>query len=403
MSGQSPLSMMRIDDPRMAKRATAGPFPRRRRLRLLVGSIAIVVASAAAWCGLWYYAAAVADRTLAGWVAREAAAGRVYSCGSEGISGFPFSIRTRCVRAAAAFNSNQPPLELAAREITFTAQIDHPTVLTGDITAPLTIGAPGRKPSLVATWSQAQLRVSGIPPDPDAVSITVERPQLRAGAAAGAPTLFTANDAVLRTRIVAGSAEDHPVIDSILRFSSAAAPSIHPLLGEPLQGEVEVVLRGFSDLSPKPLADRFREMAASHGSIEIKSLRFARADATVVGAGSLTLNQQGRLDGVVHIAISGLGSIVPQLGIDKLLGQGIDQLTGAGGQSGQGLAALDRLLPGLSGVVSQSANASVVDDLKKMGQPTQIDNKPATVLPLRFVDGSVYLGILRIGEVPPLF
>ena len=38
-----------------------------------------------------------------------------------------------------------------------------------------------------------------------------------------------------------------------------------------------------------------------------------------------------------------------------------------------------------------------------MGQPTSIDNQPAIVLPLRFVDGAIYLGMLRIGEVPALF
>jgi hypothetical protein len=53
--------------------------------------------------------------------------------------------------------------------------------------------------------------------------------------------------------------------------------------------------------------------------------------------------------------------------------------------------------------VRNSAAASLIDNLKRMGQPAQIDNKPAVALPLRFADGSVYLGIIRIGEVPPLF
>ena len=47
--------------------------------------------------------------------------------------------------------------------------------------------------------------------------------------------------------------------------------------------------------------------------------------------------------------------------------------------------------------------ASLIDDLKKMGQATEIDGKPATALPLRFADGAVYLGMIRIGDVPALF
>jgi len=38
-----------------------------------------------------------------------------------------------------------------------------------------------------------------------------------------------------------------------------------------------------------------------------------------------------------------------------------------------------------------------------MGEPTTIDGRRAIVLPLRFVNGAVYLGMVRIGEVPALF
>jgi hypothetical protein len=178
---------------------------------------------------------------------------------------------------------------------------------------------------------------------------------------------------------------------------------VHPLLGEPLQGNAEVVLRGLKDLTPKPFAERFRELQASGGDIAIKSLRLERSDAIVVGSGTLTVNARGGLDGTLTLTASGLDTIVPQLGIDKLIDQGIDRLSGANGQSTAGLAALDRVLPGLSGVVRNSAAASLTDNLKRMGQPTQIDNKPAVALPLRFADGTVYLGTIRIGAVPPLF
>ena len=404
MSGESPLSMMHADRPRMERRggraAIAAPS---RRPRTILAVLALVVVLAAGWCGMWYYAATVAGRTLAGWVAREATAGRIYTCGSQGISGFPFSIKAHCVQADAALQSMTPPFVVAATDITFTAQVYHPTLLVGEVTGPLTVAAPGQPPGFVATWSQAHMSVSGLPPNPDAVSITIEQPHLDRGAGANAPTLFAADDADLHARIIAGAADNHPVIDAILHFDSATAPSVHALLGEPLQGNIEVVLSGFNDLSPKPLADRFREMQSAGGTIEIKSLRIERTDAALVGSGTLTVNANGRLDGMLQVSVYGLDSIVPQLGLDKLIGKGLDRLAGSSGGNGQGLSALDRLLPGLSGVVTQSANASVIDDLKKMGQQTQIDSKPAVALPLRFADGAVYLGMIRIGEVPALF
>ena len=137
-------------------------------------------------------------------------------------------------------------------------------------------------------------------------------------------------------------------------------------------------------------------MQAAGGGIEIKALRIAQTKALVVGAGTLTVNANGKLDGLVRVAIVGIESIVPRLGVDRLIGQGIDQLAGASGT-------LDRLLPGLGGAIRDTANASVTDNLKKMGEPTSIDNQPAIILPLRFSHGSIYLGMLRVGEAPALF
>jgi Uncharacterized protein conserved in bacteria (DUF2125) len=94
---------------------------------------------------------------------------------------------------------------------------------------------------------------------------------------------------------------------------------------------------------------------------------------------------------------------VPLLGIDQLIGQGIDRLTGGNGSPEQGLNALDRLLPGLSGVVRDQTNSNLIDNIKKMGQPTEIDKKPAIALPLRVADGVIYLGIIPVGVVPALF
>jgi hypothetical protein len=403
MAAESPLNRMQSDRERVRRRAGPRAVPLRRgRTFLTLTFLAVVLA--AGWCGLWYYAASVADSTLTGWVEREAAAGRVYNCGSQGITGFPFRIQAHCAEASAALKTVQPPFVVAANEVTFTAQVYHPTLLVGEVTSPVTVAAPGEAaPSFVATWSLGRLSVSGFPPNPDSVSVDIDQLHLDHGTGASAVTWFAADNARLDARIVAGAANNNPVIDTVLHFTSAVAPTLHRVTADPLQGDIDIVIRGLKDLSPKPLAERFREMQANRGSIEIKALRLERTDAVVVGTGTVTVNEYGRLDGTINVAIAGIENIVPLLGLDQLIGQGIDRMTGASGQSGQGLAALDRLVPGLSGVVRQGAAATVIDNLKKMGQPTEIDKKPATILPLRFSDGSVYLAMIRVGSIPPLF
>ncbi|MGA2311554.1 MAG: DUF2125 domain-containing protein [Xanthobacteraceae bacterium] len=403
MPGESPLSMMR-PAARQARKPGAGPA--RRPWRRLLALVAIVIVLALGWVWLWYNAAAVADRTLAGWMDREAAEGRVYSCGSRSIGGFPFGIAARCADAAAEIRSNQPPYAVKAKGAVFAAALYHPTGLTGDIAGPLTLAELGQAPSFAADWARARLSVSGRPPNPERVSVSLEAPHLgRVGAAAGGngEMLFAAKQADLEGRMAAGAPNDHPVIEATLKLTGATAPTLHPLTAAPIDVDFDAVLRGFKDLAPKSWVDRFREMQAAGGGVEIKSLRFTRGDAIVVGAGTLSVNAHGKLDGVIRVAIVGLEQIVPLLGIDRLIGQGLDRLAGADLSAGQGLGALDRLMPGLGAAVRETANASLIENIKKMGQPATVDNKSAIMLPLRFADGSIYLGMLRVGEAPPLF
>jgi hypothetical protein len=403
MQGESPLNMMRPRAQRRPRNGTKnGPTaaPRRRLWPVLL-PLGVVVALAAGWSWLWYYAASVAGDTLANWMAREAAAGRIYSCGSQAITGFPFRIQAHCVTASAQINSNQPPFAVSAKDVTFAAQVYHPTLLVGDVTSPVTVSLPGRG-SFVGNWTRAQMSLQGLPPEPESVAIVLDKPQLAQGDSPGT-TVFAADNADVTSSIIGGSVNDHPVIETVVHFSGATAPSVHALAAAPLQGDVDVVLSGFKDLAPKPWAERFREMQAAGGGIEIKHIRLQRPDSAFIGTGTLSVNQNGKLDGLLRVAISGLGNIVPLLGLDRVIGRGIDQLAGGNTPAARGLGALDKILPGLGGAVRDSANASIADNLNKMGQPTEIDGKPAIVLPLRVADGSVYLAMVPLGDVPPLF
>ena len=87
------------------------------------------------------------------------------------------------------------------------------------------------------------------------------------------------------------------MIEAIGHFAGATAPTTHPLLATPLQGDIDAVMRGFKDFAPKPWPVLFREMQAAHGGIELKSLRIERPDAIIVGSGTLTINERGKLDG----------------------------------------------------------------------------------------------------------
>jgi hypothetical protein len=390
---------------RSAPRRVPSRDPATRRARLWRYAVAalLIAALPIGWTMLWSYAASIANRALSGWIEREAVLGRAYACGSQTIAGFPFGIVIRCDKAAAAFSSNRPPFDVSAQNITFSAQVFRPTLLNGEVAGPVTLANPDQSQAFVANWSRAQLALLGLPPEPERVTVTLAKPRLDRTTGSDTATIFQADRVEVDGRIIEGSARNKPVIEASAQFAAAVAPSFHPLLAEPLQGEIDAVMRGFKDFSPKPWSVLFRELQAAGGGINIKSLRIARSDATLVGTGALTINAGGRLEGELRVTVAGVENIVPLLGIDQLIGQGIDRLTGGSGSPMQGFGALDRLLPGLGGAVRENASAGLIETIKRMGEPTELNRKPAVALPLRVVDGIVYVGIIPVASVPPLF
>ena len=400
MSAQSPLSMMQPRRPPVRPRR--GPPPRRRLWRFFFLA-AVVVVLPIGWTALWSYAASIANEALSGWLNREAALGRVYACGSRSIGGYPFGIVIHCDKASAAFKSNRPPFDVSTGDFTFSAQVFRPTLLNGEISAPVTLADPGQGAAFVANWSTARLTLLGLPPEPERVTVDLTKPRLDRTAGPNAGMIFQADRLEVDGRIIAGSARRNPVIEASAKVTAGLAPSFHPLLAEPLQGEIDAIMRGFKDFQPKPWSVLFRDMQASGGGIDIKTLHLARSDAALLGTGTLTINASGRLEGELRVTIAGVENIVPLLGVDQLIGQGIDRLTGGPGSPAQGLGALDRLLPGLGGVVREGASAGLIETIKRMGEPTKLDGKPAVALPLRVTDGIVYVGIIPVAAVPALF
>jgi hypothetical protein len=107
---------------------------------------------------------------------------------------------------------------------------------------------------------------------------------------------------------------------------------------------------------------------------------------------------------------TGLDQVIPKLGIDKMLEQGVSQSTldrlapGVRAKDVNNvLGALDRAIPGLGQVVRKNANVAAVAGIDALGQETTLEGRPARAFPLRFVEGAVMLGPLKVGQTKPLF
>jgi hypothetical protein len=367
----------------------------RRRNRRYIGMLVLFVVLIGGWSWLWHYAAGQAEVAIDGWRAREAKSGRVYTCGSQSIGGYPFRIEVNCDKAAAQFRSNQPPVEIKTSGMLIAAQIYQPNLLITEFQGPLTIADPGKPPNIVANWKLGQSSVRGTPSAPERVSLVFDGPVVDRINGGTRENLLHARRIEIHGRIVEGSAASYPVIEIVTRLTRAAAPTLHPAASHPIDADISAQLRGLKDFSPKPWPVRFREMQAAGGRIDITQARVQQGETIAVGSGSLSLNANGRLDGQLRVTVAGLEPFLASINAEQAVQTSPDMDKVAG--------ALDRLLPGLGGVARQKASSNLSLGINLLGEQTTLEGKRAVTLPLRFDDGSVFLGPIKFGNTPALF
>src|SRR5688572_26722093 len=368
-----------------------------RRPWLIAMPLVVVVALAAAWSGVWYYAAGEAEARINDWQAQQATAGRVFSCGSQKVGGFPFRIEARCVNASVELKDTQPPVAIKLKEILVVAQVWDPKLLIAEFTGPLTAAEPGQPP-VTATWTLAQASVRGTPATPERASLAVDNLKLD-GPAPGNPPLFDSKHAEFHARMQYGSWPHNPAIDLAVKLNAATAQALGPYTREPLDADILAVLHGMKDLRPKPLPVRLREWQAAGGRLEIQSARIAQGDTLGNATGMLALTQRGRLDGALRINVAGLEKLLPAI-------SGGGERKGAPmslGRVAPALGAIDRAVPGLGARVAPQTQNLAAGLIGMLGQPVEVEGKRGVSVPVRFTDGAASLGPIPLGQVPPAF
>jgi hypothetical protein len=367
---------------------------RRTGLRYTV-LVFIVFASIAGWSGFWKFSAGKAETTIEGWRAREARAGRIYSCGSQNVGGYPFRIEVDCDQALALFRSSQPPVELRTTGLVVVAQVYQPGLLVSEFRGPLTAGEPGKSPDLVADWKLAQSSVRGTPAAPERGSLVIDQLAVDRIDGNTRQNILRARHMEMHGRMAEGSAANKPVIEVALQLDQTSAPTLHPAAAQPIDANVTALLRGLNDFSPKPWSERFRDMQAAGGRIDITQARVQQGEILAIGGGALSLNGNGRLEGELRITMAGLDQFLAAIGAQQKVqtSPSMEKLVGV----------LDRLAPGLGDVARQQAGANISAGINLLGEQTTLEGKRAVTLPLRFNDGAVFLGPIPIGNTPALF
>ncbi len=377
----------------------------------------LVLIGALAWTAFWFFAASEVGVKADAWRAQEAKSGRIYDCANRSVGGFPFRFEIRCdtpsvalVAQAAGQSATAPSVTGKLGSILVVAQVYDPKRVIAEFTGPATITETATQSAFNATWSSGLASVYGLPEVPQRAAVVFDRPAIERASGATRVPVARADHVELHLRTAPAAASEPPAIDAVLQISNGNIQEVHPLLAAAFNADIRARLTGLRDLTPKPWPQRFRELQAAGGQVEITQSRVEQGEVLSVAAGTLSLSPSGNLNGELQMTVAGLERIIPALGIDKMLEKGIPQSTldrVAPGVRSQDITnlmgALDRAVPGLGKIVQQNANVGVAAGINALGKEAVLEGRKARSFPLRFAEGAVFFGPLRVAQLPPLF
>lgn len=295
-----------MPDPEIS--APVRPPRRASRLRLFL-PLALLLALAAVWSVGWLVLRGRAEAELDKILAREAAAGRTWTCPDRALGGFPFRFELVC--PSLAFER----ADFAARlgRVVAVAQVYRPTHVILEAQGPLAVS---RGPVTAgAEWRlvQASLQVAVEGGRGRVERLSVVADDLRGQADAGAgPVVFAARHVEFHARPDPARFAGEGAVDASLRAEGATVPALDPVLGgaEPADVALDATVGRAAAFGGGRLADELERWRGAGGTVDVTLASVVKGPRRVRARGALALDDAHRLAGRLDLEAAGLEAIV---------------------------------------------------------------------------------------------
>ncbi|MDP4022448.1 DUF2125 domain-containing protein [Methylobacterium sp. NEAU 140] len=341
------------------------------RLGLFLPYILLLVV-AVLWSAGWFYIRGRAEREMDAWLAREAGAGRTWTCADRSVTGYPFRIELRC--AAVTLERSDSRFRLGP--ITAAAQVYQPRLVLFEAQGPFHVEQGDLTGD--ATWTGLQGSFHGAETGFTRASLVIDGPKVTVAGAEPQPIAIAGRHLELHARPTPGRFDAEGAVDVSLQLAQAAIPDLDALTGTDTPADISLdatITRATvfgTGAVPREL-ERWREAG---GSLDLTALSLAKGAQRVQAKGTITLDAAHRPAGQIDLRAAG---------VDALIGGIVGQSLG----SDKG-ALVGQLVGGLLGLGSRRAEA---------GAP-QPEGTPLKALPpLRLVDGRILFSGFPIPNV----
>lgn len=356
---------------------TAGKRPSRTGLYL---PYILLLALVLIWSAGWFWIRGRAESEMDAWLAREAAAGRTWTCADRSITGYPFRIELRC--ASLAFARADSRFTLGP--LTAVVQVYQPRKGIIEVGGPFHVEQDGLVAD--ANWTSLEGSFHGASDGFVRASLVVDAPKVRVTGDVPQPVDVAARHIEFHARPTPGRFTADGAVDTSLRLSEAAVPLLDPLLGNaaPVDLALDATVNRATSLRTGEVARELEAWRRAGGSLDIALLSLAKGDRRLQAQGRIALDDAHRPSGQLDLRAAGVEALVGQI-----MGQrfGVEKGALIGGLVG-------KLLGGGRRQEAEAAPAVATGDAPLKALP-----------PLRLADGRLMLGPFPLPnvQVPPLY
>lgn len=304
----------------------------RSRVGLFLPYVLLLIV-ALTWSGGWFWLRGRAGQEIDSWLAREAAAGRAWTCEERSLTGYPFRLELRCTELTLARSDGRFRLG----PLTAVAQVYQPRLVLFESAGPF--HAEQGDLTGDATWTALRGSVHGASEGFARASLVVEGPRVTVAGGEPGPMAVSGRHLELHARPTPGRFDSDGAVDVSLQLAQAAVPQLDALMrnDDPADLSLDATITRARVLDTGAVPRVLERWRKAGGSLDLNALSFGKGRQRVQAKGSLAIDEGHRPTGQIDLRAAGVdtlvGSIVGQrFGSDKgaLVGQLVGGLLGLG-------------------------------------------------------------------------
>ena len=304
------------DDLPMSRNTLTPNKPKFRR-KIWSATIAMIAILAAGWTALWFAVSLSTQDAINLWFSAERAAGRVWQCGGQSISGFPLFIRYRCTDPVVSGAASGVTFAGSVGNVNASASVFDPGVIVADIDSPVSLKSRDEKYTLALSWQNARLRIETASGEMNALSLSVAKliGQLQGPRIEASP--FDAEKFGFSLRYQLADLSSYRDLAVQIDASEIRSRQLEKFIDEGASANLHLTAR----ISNAEVAGSTSFLQAveiwrrSKGALNLTEVHFDKGAFSFDGSGTLGLDDLRRPQGAINIGARNFGPVGQKLGI----------------------------------------------------------------------------------------